>query len=222
MTTDIVKKSGRIIFVFAIVSVSMILSGIGTVNADPSYAKWFRYEVDLSKSWTFAEVAGDPHQVKIYRNELNPGDAKKRVFVFYPRPSSAYDTAITSILNVFEEKGVDVEFTIFNFRKDSDRGKLGLFKASEWGANLIFSMGSESTAWLWDNYRGGDIPVVSVCSKDPVALGQIASYDSGSGTNFAFTSLNMPVEWQMAYIFELRPNLKNLGILVNGKNISGK
>jgi len=220
MTTTLVKISGRTILGFAIISLSMILSGIGTVNAEPSYDKWFKYEGDVLKSWTFTEVAGDPYQVKIYRNGLNPGDVQKRVFVFYPRPSSAYDTAITEILNVFEEKGINVEFTVFNFRKDSGRGILGLNNASKWGANLIFSMGSESTAWLWDNYRGGDIPVVSVTSKDPVALGQIANYDSGSGTNFAFTSLNMPVKWQMAYILELRPNLRNLGILVNNQNVS--
>jgi len=92
--------------------------------------------------------------------------------------------------------------------------------ATKWGAELIFSMGSESTAWLYADYLGGDIPVVSVCSKDPVALGQIANYEQGSGSNFAFTSLNMPVPSQMAYILELKPNLKNLGILVNNKNLS--
>jgi putative tryptophan/tyrosine transport system substrate-binding protein len=81
-------------------------------------------------------------------------------------------------------------------------------------------MGSESTAWLYDNYRGGAIPVVTVCSKDPVQLGQMKDYDSGSGNNFAFTSLNVPVEVQMAYVRELRPNLKNLAVLVDSKNVS--
>ena len=81
-------------------------------------------------------------------------------------------------------------------------------------------MGSASTAWLWEHYRGGAVPVVSVCSKDPVLLGQAQDYDSGSGTNFAFTSLNMPIEVQMAYVLELTPNLKNLGVLVDSQNIS--
>ena len=80
-------------------------------------------------------------------------------------------------------------------------------------------MGSESTAWLFDNYRGGKILVVSVCSKDPVQLGQIKDYERGSG-NFAFTSLNVPVEVQMAYVKELRPDLKNLAVLVDSKNVS--
>jgi putative ABC transport system substrate-binding protein len=65
--------------------------------------------------------------------------------------------------------------------------------------DMILSMGSESTAWLWTNYRGGKLPVVTVCSKDPVLLGQASAYDQGSGTNFAFTSLNMPTDAQMSY-----------------------
>ncbi len=81
-------------------------------------------------------------------------------------------------------------------------------------------MGSESTAWLFDNYRGGKIPVVSVCSKDPVQLGQIKDYERGGGNNFAFTSLNVPVDVQMAYVKELKPDLKNLTVLVDSKNVS--
>ena len=61
---------------------------------------------------------------------------------------------------------------------------------------------------------------MSVCSKDPVQLGQIKDYERGSGSNFAFTSLNVPVEVQMAYVKELRPDLKNLAVLVDSKNVS--
>jgi putative ABC transport system substrate-binding protein len=45
-------------------------------------------------------------------------------------------------------------------------------------------------------------------------------YTSGSRTNFAFTSLNVPVDVQMAYVRELSPDLKNLAVLVDSKNIS--
>ncbi len=215
------KPSRQTILGIAIFILSTILSIQQTIGAvAPSYADWFGYDNSVSPSWIFSAVEADPYQVIIHRKGTRPGEANRRVFVFYPRPSSAYNTAITSILNVFDEKNIDAEFTVFNFRKNDERGQLGLARAAKWGAELIFSMGSESTAWLYKSYQGGDISVVSVCSKDPVALGQIGSYDQGSGTNFAFTSLNMPVESQMAYILELKPNLKNLGILVNNKNIS--
>jgi len=88
------------------------------------------------------------------------------------------------------------------------------------GYELVFAMGSESAAWLYNQYKNGALPVVTVCSKDPVLLGQMKDYDSGSGSNFAFTSLNVPIEVQMAYVRELRPSLKNITILVDAKNIS--
>ena len=210
----------RVIVEFSLPAIVLIVVSIGSVKAAPGYADWFRYDEDISKSWVFNEAVNDPYQLTIHRKGAQPGIASKRVFVFYPRPSSAYDTSITAILNVFDEKNIDAEFRIFNFRKSPERGRSGLNAAASWNADLIFSMGSESTAWLWKNYRGGKIPVVSVCSKDPVMLGQISDYNRGSGTNFAFTSLNMPVKWQMAYILELKPELKNLGILVNSNNIS--
>ena len=188
--------------------------------AGPAYADWFRYDESILDSWEVHEVAGDSHRVRINRKGTRFGDAEQRVMVYYPRPSSAYDTAITEILKVFAEKEISTDFTVFNFRKNDKRGQAGLKDAQIWRTDLIFSMGSESTAWLWKNYRGGPVPVVSVCSKDPVMLGQASDYKSGSGTNFAFTSLNMPVKWQMAYVLELKPELKNIAILVNSKNVS--
>ena len=193
---------------------------VNSATAAPAYADWFRFDDGILKNWEVREVVGDRYRVKIHRKGTRFGDAEQRIFVYYPRPSSAYDTAITEILTVFAEKKIDADFTVFNFRKTDKRGQAGLKDATIWKSDLIFSMGSESTAWLWKNYQGGPIPVVSVCSKDPVMLGQIDDYDRGSGTNFAFTSLNMPVKWQMAYILELKPELKNFAILVNSKNVS--
>jgi len=216
----IMKSSRQTIVAIVILAASSILSCLQMAAASTTYHDWFGYDSNVSSTWKFSEVGGDPYQVTIHRKEIIRGQDNRRVFVFYPRRSSAYNTAITSILNVFDEKNINAEFTVFNFRKDAERGQKGLAIAAEWGADMIFSMGSESTAWLFKSYLGGDIPVVSVCSKDPVTLGQIDSYDQGSGTNFAFTSLNMPVKSQMTYILELKPNLINLGILVNNKNIS--
>lgn len=214
---ELSRNSRRAVFVAAI---SLVLILARSAWASPEFSSWFRYDESILKSWVVKKVAGDPYQVKIHHKGAQFGEASQRIYVYYPRPSSAYDTSIAEILHVFDEKKIDADFTVFNFRKMDKHGQVGLRNANNWGTDLIFSMGSESTAWLWKNYRGGKIPVVSVCSKDPVMLGQIADYDQGSGTNFAFTSLNMPVKWQMAYILELKPNLKNLGILVNSKNIS--
>lgn len=188
--------------------------------AAPEYGAWFKYGTDLEQNWQFSPVPGDPMQVRIERKTSNPAAKPSRILVLYPRASSAYDIAISKIIRVFEEKEINAAFTVINYNNNDALGELALRRIGEEKYSLIFSMGSESTAWMWNRYRGGAVPVISVCSKDPVELGQMKDYESGSGTNFAFTSLNIPIDVQFAYLLSLRPNLKNLGILVDSKNIS--
>lgn len=188
-------------------------------SAVPAYAGWFRHSENITGAWTFSEVAGDPDRVMIESTASGKGKPKK-VLVLYPKRSSAYDIAISKILDVFASKNMPINFHVINFRNDDGRGAAVLDLVEERNFDLIFSMGSQSTAWLYQYYRNGDTPVVTVCSKDPVALGHIENYESGSGTNFAFTSLNMPTEVQLAYLMDFMPGLKNLGILVARNNIS--
>lgn len=186
----------------------------------PAYAKWFRHGDGVTVNWSIQEDVGNAYRLTIRRRSVNTAKPTRRVFVLYPRPSSAYDMAITKILDVFEEKDINAEFTIVNFQNKGAQGRGAIKEAENEKHDLIFTMGSQSTAWVHANYRGNRIPVVSVCSKDPVILGQTKGYDQGSGRNFAYTSLNMPIDAQMAYVLELKPNLKNIGVLVNSKNVS--
>jgi putative ABC transport system substrate-binding protein len=228
----LVKKS--LCIIAAIVATTLAFGaqaqGRDLTNAGPAavaepFAKWFRYDDIVKANWKIIADAEDP-----LRLEIVPGDGSSvsslrieprfRVMVLYPRPSSAYDAAITKILNVFSDRGIEAEFKIFNFDRTDSRGFQAIKLAEASDIDLIFTMGSESTAWLWNHYKGGTIPVVSVTSKDPVILGQARNYDRGTSTNFAFTSLNMPVAAQLAYVFELRPELRNLAVLVDSKNVS--
>lgn len=186
----------------------------------PAHAEtaWFAVADEAKDNWVVTPDARDATRV-VVAPRFNASPSQK-VMVLYPRQSSAYDVAMTKLLQVFAQKDIDAEFTAINFGIDDARGKAALAAAERGRTSLIFSMGSESTAWLFANYRDGAIPVVTVCSKDPVDLGQAKDYESGSGTNFAFTSLNMPTEVQLAYIREMTPNLQNLAILVDGKNVS--
>jgi putative tryptophan/tyrosine transport system substrate-binding protein len=183
------------------------------------FAKWFKYSSDIDTSWNVAGDAAKPLEVLIRPKQAQKG-ALKRVLVLYPRPSSAYDIAITEILRVFQAKDLNTEVAVINFELDDKRGKESLQSAESNKFDLVIAMGSESAAWLYKNYLGGALPVVTVCSKDPVQLGQIKDYETGSKNNFAFTSLNVPVEVQMAYVRDLNADLKNLAILVDSKNIS--
>ncbi|MGF1477107.1 MAG: ABC transporter substrate-binding protein [Geminicoccaceae bacterium] len=209
------KLGGALAFLVA----AGILSQPTEANANPGYSAWFRHHEELAGAWTFAAVPGDDLQVHIKSTVDNEGPAKK-VLILYPRPSSGYDIAISKILDVFASKNLEIDMHAINFEKDDGNGAATLELAEREGFDLIYSMGSESTAWLNQYYRNGDIPVVSVCSKDPVALGHIDNYETGSGSNFAFTSLNMPIDVQLAYLLDFKTELKNLGILVGSRNIS--
>jgi putative ABC transport system substrate-binding protein len=86
-------------------------------------------------------------------------------------------------------------------------------------ADLIFSMGSESAQFVHRYYSGGRIPVVTSTNKDPVMLGQVGDYKSGSGTNIAYTSLNIPLDIQRDYLIRLKPELVNIGLLYNRNHV---
>ena len=210
----------RNFFHAGIVGGLLLLSIVQTAAQDRPFSKWFRYGEGVDQAW---ETTGDPAkplQALIRRKGWEHRSPPRKVLVLYPRPSSAYDVAITKILHVFESKELNSGFVALNFEMDDKRGEEAIKFAEDNKFDLIFAMGSESTAWLYDHYRDGTISVVSVCSKDPVQLGQMQDYVTGSGTHFAFTSLNVPVEVQMTYVRELSPDLKNLAVLVDSKNVS--
>lgn len=192
--------------------------GAARAAAAPAYVAWFQTGEQAAPAWRISAINNDPLMVSIEPNRATK--ARKHVFVLYPAPSSDYDVCMTKILTVFEATGVDADFTVVNFGGDEARGRAALSVASAGHYDLIFAMGSPATAWLYDTYFGGDVPVVSVCSEDPVQLGQATHYDRGSGANFAFTSLNIPIEVQMAYLLELKPGLKNLAVLVDRTDVN--
>ncbi|MEZ5669079.1 MAG: ABC transporter substrate binding protein [Alphaproteobacteria bacterium] len=177
---------------------------------------WFAYDAAVAADWTVTVADADRVEIR----PLAGGSDAQQVLVLYSKPSAAYAIAISKILAVMHDGGINAEVTVVNYGDDDARGRQALALADQLGSDLIFAMGSNAAAWLWDSYRDGAIPVVTVCAKDPVVLGQVDSYDRGTGTNFAFTSLNMPVEVQMAYVLDLMPNLQNFGILVDAQNVS--
>lgn len=185
-----------------------------------TFTDWFKLGASALKDWDVVPTPGNANSLRLKPKRFLSSQPLRRVLVLYPRKSSAYDTAMTTFVNVVMDKRINADFTVINFQLDDQRGRAALEFAESSNFDLILSMGSESTAWLWSSYRGGKLPVVTVCSKDPVLLGQSPGYDQGSGTNFAFTSLNMPIDAQMSYVLRLRPNLKNLAILVDANNVS--
>jgi putative ABC transport system substrate-binding protein len=140
--------------------------------------------------------------------------------VLYPRRSSAYDTAMTTLLTDFAARPYALRFLVAAYDRDPIRGAALLDAARAEGVALLYAMGSETVAWLHADHPAPGLPVVTVCAKDPVQLGQIAGYDEGSGGDYAFTSLNVLLDVQVAHLLALRPNLRSLGVLVDRANAS--
>ncbi len=187
------------------------------VSADTG--NWFTLSDEAGKDWLTMPLPGPVPAFEIEARGSS-GDAGQRVTVFFSQSSPAYDIAMNEILSVFSEKGIAVRWLLLNYAADPDLGKLAIEKAQQEKSNLLFAMGSDVVAFMLDVYRHGTIPVVTVCAKDPVILQQIGDYDQGSGSHFAFTSLNMPIAVQFAYLRELVPSLQNMGILVDATNVS--
>jgi putative ABC transport system substrate-binding protein len=220
MTAPVPASCSRIRAAAAVAAVACVAAlGSHEAVAKPAYETWFHVAPVVLENWQLTEVSSDPNQVFVSPRYAPPTVGRKRILVLFPSASSAYDVAMSTVLDVFAERRLAAEFTAFTFGGQPDAGRQAI-SIAEAGYHMILAMGSKSAAWLWDNYKGKRLPVVSICAKDPVMLGQMPDYKSGSGTNFAFTSLNAPLELQMGYVMEIKPALKNVGILVDNNNIS--
>ena len=183
-----------------------------------SFPSWVSIPAQKLGRWTLSRD-DDPLRCSLV-NASAEDRQRFTIVVLFPRRSSAYDIALATIIDYFDRRGFVVEFDLINFEQKDVRGAFALQEAARKQARLIFAMGSEATDWLWRNARDTRIPVVTVCSKDPVLLQQMASYEVGSGVNFAFTSLNLSIAVQFAYLRELSPQLRNIAVLVDRRNIS--
>jgi len=182
------------------------------------WSDWVRFNHGEYPNWKIRET-GEPLSVELrYTGEGNT----KKILILFPKKSSAYDTALHTILNVFNDKNTAADFLLVNFLGDEQRGLKALREAENSHIDLILSMGSSSTSFIQENYRGGRLPVVSVCSKDPVKMYGLDNsvYERGGGENIAYTSLDTPVQLQMKYLLELIPDLKYIVILYAVNNRS--
>ncbi len=182
--------------------------------------EWLSPTEDILNEWLVALDTDNPFKVSLsQKNEIDTTDDTQQILFLYTKGHRLFDKAVGQVLSIFLEKSIPVEASIILAGEDE-----AVFNALDYaeatGVDLIYTMGSSSTAFIHDNYRNGEIPVVTLLSKDPVLLGQANDYESGSGTNIAYTSVGMPVELQMSYFQTLVPNLKNIVILYDQDNTS--
>jgi putative ABC transport system substrate-binding protein len=200
---------------FAIATLALTLAG-APAKADP--VPWLKLNKEALAGWQATVDPADGNKLTLVRTGAATGAVS--ILVTLPWPSSAYDTALSTIMRYYVDHGRATRFTVVNMDGNLARGQQELQWAEANGHKLIFAMGSESAQVAHESYRGEAVPVVTVCAKDPVQLGQMPSYDRGSGTNIAYTSLNMPTDAQFSYLLQLMPDLRNIAILVDATNKS--
>ncbi|OUS30280.1 hypothetical protein A9Q99_07350 [Gammaproteobacteria bacterium 45_16_T64] len=144
-----------------------------------------------------------------------------RVLILSPKWSGAYDISSKTIINELRSRGLGVEFTLFNYQGDTQQAKIIIENAETNGIDLIISMGSATTAFLSEFYAGGNLPVVTSCSKDPVSMNLIDPTVGMSQNNIAYTSLNISVSTQVSYLKEkFLTDLHHIAVIFDRNNPS--
>ncbi len=202
-----------------VLMLAFLLCAMGTpARSGESLPDWFAVTPEVSAKWSMVIAPGEE---RVHLSPLEPPPGRPaRILVLYTKKSSAYKTALSRVMQEFVARDRPVIFTVAKLPQEPLAWSQALARAKREGQELILTMGSAATAMAHHYLRGAALPVVSVCSKDPVLLGQVEDYRSGSRTNIAFTSLNVPVATQLSYLQKLRPALKAIAVLYAKQNQS--
>src|SRR6186997_2731911 len=84
--------------------VSLFLLARPALAAEQPFSKWFRYGAEVDLAWDVSGDSAKPLQVSIRSKDAKESAQAHKILVLYPRASSAYDTEITRILRVFDDK----------------------------------------------------------------------------------------------------------------------
>ena len=179
---------------------------------------WMTLDAEATTRWTTQLDAQTPTRMVITPHSPDNDSLKKQILVLIPKKSKSYRLAVNTLLKVLDEHQINAQLTLVHFNKNPDQAQAAIAFAEQQAMDLIFAIGSVSVGFIHENYRGGTIPVVTATNKDPVLLGQLPDYEQGSGTNIAYTSLNVPVDIQMQYLFDLKRDLRTVALLYNQEN----
>jgi len=207
------------ISICALSLVFLVIAIPRTYAKAPPTLKWLKLSEKSLKHWNAAIDQYMPAYMRILSKfETGKGSLRKKIVVLVPKESESYSLAMSVFLETLQQEEIYAEIILINFGKREDLGMSALETAKGKNVDLIFSVGSESSAFIHKHYNGGEIPVVTCTQKDPVLLGQMEDYETGSGTNIAYTSLNVPLKVQIDYLFHLKPDLVNIGLMFNNNH----
>ena len=163
------------------------------------------------KFWDYDEFKQEVRGRYYFRK--NGSDPDYSVVILISKESSSYITAFNKFLEVMDKNIPNIEIYVFNCLKKEELALPVFAFTKKIEADILIAMGSESTDHANNHFKGEEIPVVTCINKDPVMNGQIEDYKSGSKSNIAFTSVNVPVNVNTEWLLKASPNLKSLAIL---------
>lgn len=189
----------------------------GALAADRPVLDWLSYDPATLATYEVDTDGGDTA-----RHVAVPSGraASKRVMILIPsRSVEAYTLAVNTILQVFARRQVPARFDIWYYDGDESVAQEALHWAYGQPVDLIMSAGSSATTFLREHHSGHTIPAVTSASKDPIASGHLDD-PAGSGTNIAYTSINVETGTLVAYLRRMIPSLSTIGLLYSEDNAS--
>jgi putative ABC transport system substrate-binding protein len=181
---------------------------------------WIKFDIERVGGGTWKASIASPgtDQAMLRITPTRPNG--KKIVVLMDVQAAYTDTALKTFLAIYADKGYYPTITLANYQKDA--GKLarviGSIAAGEY--DLAITLGSNALKDAHKKLQGKKVPVVTMCNKDPVLLKYVKTYDKGSGDNFAFTSVNTPIDVQMTFLKKLAGEIKAVAILVDRSNKS--
>ena len=182
---------------------------------------WLRYDPGLLRAYSLTMDAADSARQTLSPIWAGAAAPVHRVLLLVPIKSvDAYSISVNTVLSVFRERAIPARFEVWFYGNDKAVAAESLAWAEANGIELIMTVGSLATEYIHGNYRGHRIPVVTAASKDPVPMGQMPGYDVGSGTNIAYTSINVAIETEITYLRRLIPELREVAVIYAANNKS--
>lgn len=207
-----------------IAGLALVMCLCGAVAGEARAARpvldWLEFDSRVKSAYSIAANPGDTARLTAaptWSKEAKP----RRVLLLLPFASvTAYSVSVDTIVATFREEGVAARFEIWLYDRDPTIAAEAVAWAEANSVDLIMPVGSDATEYLHKTYRSGRIPVVTSASKDPVLLGQMPDYHSGSGTDIAYTSNTVPVRLFVSYLRQLLPTLRVVAVLYDLSNRS--
>jgi len=179
---------------------------------------WLVYDGATLASYAVDTDAGDTAR-HIAVATGAPADAKRVMILIPSRSVEAYTLAVNTILQVFARRGVPARFDVWYYDKNEAVAHEALQWAYAQPVDLIMTAGSSATTFLRKHHSGHAIPAVTSASKDPIASGHLDD-PAGSGTNIAYTSINVDTDTLVAYLRRMLPALSTVGLIYSEGNAS--